>query len=90
MIVTTPMTSKVKRNIRREKDKFNYDEFVKDLIEFKERNSYTFVDIFLETRVSMSMITKLFNNKYHSDISINIVCILCEWMNREITKYITR
>lgn len=88
MTATTHTTSKQSKNLKTEKKRFDYDKFCKDVIAYKQFHNFTYLDIYLETEVSISLLAKLLQGNYKSDLSINTVCALCDFMKQKPTKYL--
>lgn len=81
-------TIRRKRNLKTERNKFNYILFSKNLQEFKDKNNLTYQDISEQTRIGMSVIARLIKNEYRSDLSLNYAITICELINEELCKYI--
>lgn len=88
MNATTHTTSKAKRNTKRGQRHFDYDLFCSDLNEYKRTHGLTHIDIYLKTKLSVSMIAKVVQGNYQSDMSVNTLCALCKFMKKQPAKYL--
>lgn len=89
MTATTHTTFSRKRTFAIAQSEFDYAKFSRDLNRFRARNNTTYLDIAMQTRLSVSLISCLCNNKYYSDLGVSAVIKLCNLMHKPVTNYTT-
>ena len=84
-----PKTSKQKKSTSAEKkSKFDYKKFAENLIAYKNKKGFSYVDIAHETGISLSVIALICAKKYNSDLTLNKAQTLANWMQDDICNYI--